>query len=488
MNKSYSIRSRLNGLFLVIVSGLLAVMAAVNYQISRQERESALREDVKSVVARLSAGLPAALWDFDQGQIDRLIAAEMGARYIASIVAVQDKKVAGGMARDEAGKPLAIKEAPKPADASEVVALSYNDSGKLKELGTLTVNISYAGIRAALREELVRQVVQALVLAGALMLALSISLARVVLRPLQRVRGALEQIGAGSADLTRRLPLQGSVEFIGIAKGFNAFVERLEGVIQQVRRQAETVSVGSREIADGNLDLSQRTEQTASHVQAIAHTVADIRRSVEVNAEGADTADRCGREAARIADRGGELMDRVVQTMGEMSTSAGRITEITSVIDGIAFQTNILALNAAVEAARAGEQGRGFAVVAGEVRSLAQRSGEAAREIKQLIDDTVGKVASGQQQVDAAGGTIKDIVGAIRKVSEILASITEASQQQRQSIGQVSEAIAGIDEATQRNAALVEQVSAAATSVRESTTGLVGAVGTFTVSEASSAA
>ena len=483
MSKSYSIRSRLNGLFLVIVTGLLALMAAVNYQISRQERESALREDVKSVVARLSAGLPAALWNFDQGQIDRLIAAEMGARYIDSIVAVQDKKVAGGMARDDAGKALAIKEQPRAADASEVVALSYTDGGKTQELGTLTVNISYATIRASLQQELMRQVVQALVLAGALMLALSVSLARVVLRPLERVRSALEQIGAGSADLTRRLPLSGSVEFIGIAQGFNAFIERLEGVIQQVRHQAETVSVGSREIADGNLDLSQRTEQTASHVQAIAHTVADIRRSVEVNAEGADTADRCGREAAQIADRGGELMDRVVQTMSEMSTSASRITEITGVIDGIAFQTNILALNAAVEAARAGEQGRGFAVVAGEVRSLAQRSGEAAREIKQLIDDTVGKVASGQQQVDAAGGTIKDIVGAIRKVSEILAGITDASQQQRQSIGQVSDAIASIDEATQRNAALVEEVSAAASSVRESTTGLVGAVGTFTVSD-----
>jgi len=155
------------------------------------------------------------------------------------------------------------------------------------------------------------------------------------------------------------------------------------------------------------------------------------------------------------------------------------------VIDGIAFQTNILALNAAVEAARAGEQGRGFAVVAGEVRSLAQRSGEAAREIKTLIDDTVAKVGSGQQQVDAAGHTIKEIVSAIRRVSDILGEITQSSQEQRQSIGQVGDALANIDEATQRNAALVEQVSAAAGSVRESSSGLVDAVGVFTVSASS---
>ncbi len=482
MNKSYSIRSRLNGLFLVIVASLLGVMAAINYQAGRIEREAALQEDLKAIVARLSGSLPAALWNFDQGQIDRIIAAEMGARFIESIVVEQDKKVAGGMARDAAGKTATIKAAPAAGESAASAPLSYTDSGKTQVLGSVTVNISYATIRQAMRGELIRQSVQALVLAVILLAALSLSLSRVVLRPLGQVRNALEQIGAGEADLTRRLPLSGSVEFIGIAQGFNAFVQRLEGVIQQVRSQAETVSVGSREIADGNLDLSHRTEETASHVQAIAQTVAQIRHSVDVNAEGAQTADRCGREAAAIADRGGAMMDRVVQTMGEMSTSAGRITEITSVIDGIAFQTNILALNAAVEAARAGEQGRGFAVVAGEVRSLAQRSGEAAREIKALIDDTVARVGTGQQQVDAAGHTIKDIVGAIRKVGDILGEITQASQQQRESIGQVSDAIASIDEATQRNAALVEQVSAAASSVRESTSGLVTAVGTFTVS------
>jgi methyl-accepting chemotaxis protein len=486
MSKSYSIRSRLNALFLVIVIGLLAAMAAFNYHTGRQAREAALHEELNAIVARLSGSLPAALWNFDQAQIDRIVAAEMGAKFIDSIVVVQDKKVAGGMARDprdRSGTASSIEEAHPAGEFSGSAALHYTDGGQSKELGAVTVNISYETVRQAMRGELIRQVVQALLLAAALMAALSISLARVVVRPLENVRDALEQIGAGSADLTRRLPLAGSVEFIGIARGFNAFVERLERVIQQVRQQADTVSVGSKEIADGNLDLSHRTEETASHVQAIAQTVADIRRSVEVNAEGAESADRCGRDAAVVADRGGELMDAVVRTMGEMSASASRITEITSVIDGIAFQTNILALNAAVEAARAGEQGRGFAVVAGEVRSLAQRSGEAAREIKELIDDTVAKVGCGQHQVDAAGHTIKDIVGAIRKVSDILGEITQASQRQRQSIGQVSEAIGSIDEATQRNAALVEQVSAAASSVRESTAGLVSAVGAFTVSD-----
>ncbi|MCK6434954.1 MAG: HAMP domain-containing protein [Burkholderiaceae bacterium] len=485
MSTSYSIRSRLNWLFLVIVAGLLAAMAAFNYQAGRREREAALHEELGSIVARMSGSLPAALWNFDQGQIDRIVAAEMGAKFIESIVVVQDKKIAGGMARDSAGQVATIKQAPPSGEFSGGAPLSFVDGGKKQELGTVTVNISYETVRAAMRGELIRQTIQALVLAVALMAALSLSLARVVVHPLERVRDALEQIGAGSADLTRRLPLTGSVEFIGIAHGFNAFVERLDRVIQQVRQQAETVSVGSKEIADGNLDLSHRTEETASHVQAIAQTVTEMRHSVEVNAEGAETANRCGRDAAQIADRGGELMDTVIKTMDEMSTSAGRITEITSVIDTIAFQTNILALNAAVEAARAGEQGRGFAVVAGEVRSLAQRSGEAAREIKELIDDTVARVGNGQQQVDAAGRTIREVVGAIRKVSDILGEITTASQQQRQSIGQVGDAIASIDEATQRNAALVEQVSAAATSVRESTSGLVAAVGAFTVSERS---
>ncbi len=485
MRRSYSIRSRMNWLFLVIVTGLMAAMAAYNYHVGQRERQAALQDDLGAIVARLSGSLPAALWNFDQGQIDRIVSAEMGARFIESIAVVQDGKLASGMARDGAGNPAKIEREPAAGEYSASAALSFTEGDKTQQLGSVTVHISYAGIRQAMRAELLRQSLQALLMVAALMAALSLSLQRVVLRPLATVRNALEQIGAGSADLTRRLPTAGSVEFIGIAHGFNAFVQRLEGVVQQVRQQAETVSVGSREIADGNLDLSQRTEQTASHLQAIAQTVGEMRRSVEHSADGAQAADRCGREAAAVADRGGKLMDGVISTMGEMSASAGRITEITSVIDGIAFQTNILALNAAVEAARAGEQGRGFAVVAGEVRSLAQRSGEAAREIKTLIDDTVAKVGSGQQQVDAAGHTIKEIVGAIRRVSDILGEITQSSQEQRQSIGQVGDALANIDEATQRNAALVEQVSAAAGSVRESSSGLVDAVGVFTVSASS---
>jgi methyl-accepting chemotaxis protein len=264
-----------------------------------------------------------------------------------------------------------------------------------------------------------------------------------------------------------------------VLASLGAMQASLAEVVGRVRDASDSIATGSTEIANGSADLSTRTEQQASNLQQTASSMEQMSSSVRSNADAARQATELAGTASSAASRGGEVVGQVVATMDEISDSSRRIADIISVIDGIAFQTNILALNAAVEAARAGEQGRGFAVVAGEVRNLAQRSAEAAREIKSLIGSSVERVDAGSRLVREAGDTMKEIVAQVHSVSTLIAEISSASREQASGIGQVSDAVASLDQTTQQNAALVEQSAAAAEGLKEQAARLSEAVRVF---------
>lgn len=280
-------------------------------------------------------------------------------------------------------------------------------------------------------------------------------------------------------DLTFSVPRTGRDEVGQLLDALRAMQERLAHIVAGVRGNAESVATASAQIAQGNNDLSGRTEQQASALQQTAASMEQLGGTVAHNAGNARQADQLARSAAEVASQGGEVVGRVVDTMKGINDSSKKIADIISVIDGIAFQTNILALNAAVEAARAGEQGRGFAVVASEVRSLAQRSANAAKEIKGLISDSVERVEQGTTLVDQAGSTMDEVVTAIRRVSDIVGEISTASVEQSSGVAQIGEAVQQMDQTTQQNAALVEESAAAAESLKNQAQALVDAVAVF---------
>ena len=298
-----------------------------------------------------------------------------------------------------------------------------------------------------------------------------------------RVLGALAK-----GDLTEKMTNDYKGMFAKLKDDANMTVTQLNQIITQINEATESIATASKEIAQGNTDLSQRTEEQAASLQETASSMEELTSTVQQNAENAKQANQLAASASEVAVKGGQVVDQVVDTMGAINEASKKIVDIISVIDGIAFQTNILALNAAVEAARAGEQGRGFAVVASEVRNLAQRSAEAAKEIKTLIGNSVEKVDSGTKLVDQAGKTMEEIVGSIKRVTDIMAEITAASHEQSAGIEQVNQAIGQMDQVTQQNAALVEEAAAAAESLQEQAEALSGAVGTFRLDHAQSSA
>ncbi|UUX94863.1 methyl-accepting chemotaxis protein [Aquabacterium sp. J223] len=313
--------------------------------------------------------------------------------------------------------------------------------------------------------------------AVALGVACAVFITRSITGPLRRAVQVVDTVARG--DLTTHLDPQGRNELADLLRSLATMTRQLAATVGQVRQSSEQVASASTQIATGNADLSQRTEEQASNLEQTAASMEELQSTVQQNAATARQADRMAHEAAGAAGEGGRVVGEVVTTMQAIAGSSKKMADIIGVIDGIAFQTNILALNAAVEAARAGEQGRGFAVVASEVRSLAQRSAEAAREVKALIGDSVVQVETGTRLVGLAGERMQGIVDQVQRVSQFIGEISGATQEQSGGIGQVSDAVAQLDQVTQQNAALVEQSAAAADSLRQQAQRLNEAVAVF---------
>jgi methyl-accepting chemotaxis protein len=304
-------------------------------------------------------------------------------------------------------------------------------------------------------------------------------LSRSITDPLREAVEVARAVAAG--DLSRKVEVHSRDETGQLMEALKSMTDNLNRIVARVRAGTDTIATASAEIAAGNQDLSARTEQQAGALEETASSMEELTGTVQQNAENAHQGNQLAVCASEIAIKGGSVVSQVVETMSAINDSAHKIEDIISVIDGIAFQTNILALNAAVEAARAGEQGRGFAVVASEVRSLAQRSAAAAKEIKTLIDDSVEKVEAGSRLVNQAGATIQEVVGSVQRVTGIMSQIASASKEQSDGIEQVNQAIGQMDQVTQQNAALVEEASAAAASMREQAASLAEAVSIFKI-------
>jgi len=411
--------------------------------------------------------------------------------YLATYLTPEEKKLAGQF---EIDRKAFVETSLKPA----IVALRSGNFDEARRLETEIMPVAFAparvGVNALIKLQLdvakqetedayanyawMRNVIIAMIAMGfALGLALTIYLVRTIVAPLVQAVDVAKQIAAG--NLTARIDITSGDETGQMLHTLNVMKKSLTNIIGGVYSNAEQIGTGSAEIAVGNADLSQRTEEQASALEETAASMEELTSTVKNNAENSLEAKQLTHAARDIAVEGGEAMGQVVDTMGAISASSKKITEIIAVIDGIAFQTNILALNAAVEAARAGEQGRGFAVVAAEVRNLAQRSAAAAKEIKDLISDSVSKIASGATQVSHARATMEGIADAVQKVTDIMSEIAAASHEQSSGIGQVSEAVMQMDQVTQQNAALVEQSAAAAEALQMRSAALLQSVGVF---------
>jgi methyl-accepting chemotaxis protein len=303
------------------------------------------------------------------------------------------------------------------------------------------------------------------------------TLLRAISGPLEEAMTIATKVAEG--DLTGRIESHSTNEIGALLTALDKMKGNLAGIVHEVRGSTYTISSASSEIAAGNMDLSNRTTEQAGSLEQTASSMDELTSTVKQNADNARQANQLAQSASEVAVRGGEVVAQVVDTMGSINDSSKKIVDIIGVIDGIAFQTNILALNAAVEAARAGEQGRGFAVVASEVRNLAQRSAGAAKEIKELIGDSVAKVDSGAKLVDQAGATMQEIVTSIQRVTDIMGEITQASQEQTSGLDQINQAIGQMDSITQQNVALVEEAAAAAGSLQEQANALTQVVSVF---------
>lgn len=418
-------------------------------EIRRQlETMNRVSSEINELLAQLAPGAGTA----DQGLMDQLGAAR--AAYVESRKVMLEQFREGLL--NEAGLTLMRDVATRQRSyLGALDDLIYHEEARMQESSVL--------VDTDVRDTLyLTGLLLLLSISGAV--AAGLGLARSIGRPLQRAGDMARAVASG--DLTVQVRIDGRNEIAELQASLHHMQGRLQQIVARVRQGAEAVAAASTQIALGNADLAARTENQASTLQQTAAAMEQLGSTVAQNAGRAREANELALHASGVATRGGNVVGRVVTTMGEINASSRRIADIINVIDGIAFQTNILALNAAVEAARAGEQGRGFAVVAAEVRSLAGRSAQAAREIKELISASVGRVEEGSLLVDEAGTTMNEIVDSIRRVTDIMAEISAASTEQAQGVTQIAEAVAHMDNTTQRNATLVEEMAESAASLR----------------------
>jgi methyl-accepting chemotaxis protein len=389
------------------------------------------------------------------------------ARYQAFKVEVMNAKKAG----DAEASARIFKDGFTPAAESYSARLKALLDMQRKSIDDTALALEAASARAF----------RLLVMLGALVVLIGATFAylisRSITRPLLAAVAVAETVANG--DLTTNFEAAPRDEIGDLMRSLKGMNDSLFKVVSEVQQGTRSIAVASDEIASGNLDLSSRTEQQASSLEETAATMEELTATVRQNADNAFQANQLALAASGVAVKGGDIVGKVVDTMGAIDASSRKIVDIIGVIDGIAFQTNILALNAAVEAARAGEQGRGFAVVASEVRNLAQRSASAAKEIKGLIGDSVGQVNIGAKLVQEAGSTMRDVVDSVARLNDIMSEITSASQEQRTGIDQVNEAITQMDHVTQQNAALVEEAAAAAASLKEQADALASVAAGF---------
>jgi len=339
-----------------------------------------------------------------------------------------------------------------------------------------------------LQDEFIADLWRAALVLAAIGVALSLVVVTVIRGVARSMRQAVDAADAvARGDLTHPIHVEGNDEIAQLLGALAAMQRSLADVVNEVRQGTHTITAASSQIAQGNLDLSSRTEQQAGSIEETAASLEELASNVRQNGEHATKANTLARSASDVATQGGAVVAQVVQTMATIDSSARKIVDIIGVIDGIAFQTNILALNAAVEAARAGEQGRGFAVVAAEVRSLAQRSAAAAKDVKSLIGDSVASVEAGGKLVNQAGSTMSEIVDSVRRVSEIIGEIAAAGKDQQHGINQINEAVSDMDSALQQNAALVEEAAATSASLHDQASNLARVVSVFKLDNAGGA-
>ena len=404
----------------------------------------------------------------EKAQLDAIVA--LRAKYQAAKVTVMNAKKAGDAATAETAFNTLFMPA---ADAYSAQLLSLLSTQR-KAIDDISKAIEAANARS-FKLLLVLSTLVALI--GA---ACAVLITRSITHPLKSAIGVASKVADG--DLTTEFPDPQGDEIGDLMQALKAMNDSLVRVVSEVQQGTDAIATGSTEIAAGNFDLSARTEQQASSLEETAASMEELTSTVRQNADNANQANQLAMAASGVAAKGGTIVGQVVETMGSIEASSRKIVDIIGVIDGIAFQTNILALNAAVEAARAGEQGRGFAVVAAEVRTLAQRSAGAAKEIKELIGASVGQVNAGTRLVQDAGTTMSEVVASVGRVTDIISEITAASREQSIGIDQVNEAIAQMDQTTQQNAALVEEAAAAAGSLQEQAAKLAQAASGFKLS------
>ncbi|BEU28457.1 methyl-accepting chemotaxis protein [Paraburkholderia sp. 22B1P] len=513
MNKGITIKARI-GLTMAFVVALLAVITVLGLLgIGRSNAElqdvytnqmpsavdignaelSALRERLALDRAAFQIGTPEATVTLERARSVREISEEWWKRYLAlprdaeedrQAQDVASKRLALHQAMDEFYTTIAANDRGKIVDGEQRIQAAYSE---LSVADVALSNIQFDQARKGFNGAQSQYVMFCWVSIVALIIGLGAAfvsyatLRAAIGRPLAEALAHFAAIATG--DLRHSIVVQTRDEMGQLLSGIAGMQNRLADTVKTVRAGSEAIATATRQIAAGNIDLSSRTEEQASALQETASSMEQLTGTVKQNADNAQQASSLATRASEIANRGNVVVGQVVGTMGAINQSSAKIADIISIIEGIAFQTNILALNAAVEAARAGEEGRGFAVVAGEVRNLAQRSSVAAKEIKELIDDSLQSVQTGSKLVDEAGRTMTEIIDAVRSVTDIMGEVAAASQEQSSGIEEVARAVAQMDEVTQQNAALVEEAAAAASSLEEQTGRLRTIVSVFEVAE-----